>query len=97
MIYKIDEEKIKKILVDKKIQSLKMECYPMVEYKNRIGKIKTVDYYQSNNICVLILYYDNLKKIKKDMTVPCERMKFYFAHCFYILTFYFTIFFRPNH
>ena len=65
VVYYIDETRIKNILVRKEMQSLRMECYPMVECKNRIGKIKTVDYNKNNKVCVLIIYNDNLKKIEE--------------------------------
>jgi hypothetical protein len=63
IIYNIDAEKIKSISLSNKIQSIRVECSPLVECINEKKK-KTVDYRKNNKSCVLIIYNYNVDEIR---------------------------------
>lgn len=64
IIYNIDTENIKNISISNKIQSIRIECSPVIEYIRGEHK-KIIDYRKNKKSCVLIIYNYNLDRIKE--------------------------------
>ena len=67
IIYLIDRDKIKNISLSSEINSIRVECSPLVRYISD-SKEKEFDYRIKNKSCVLIIYNYDLEKLKKLFT-----------------------------
>lgn len=61
--YTIDASKIINVSISSEINSLRLECLPLVEYKGQ-RKHKIIDFSHRREACVLIIYNYNLDTIK---------------------------------
>lgn len=61
--YDIAAHKIKNISLSHEMRSIRLECSPLIYYDYK-GMVKTIDYEKKDKSCVLILYHDNVSRIR---------------------------------
>lgn len=79
IVYKMDAERINRVALSEELQSIRVECSPVVEYMNSKNKSDTLDFQKSRKKCILILYNYDIRvveeKIKNYLNIPVHEVE----------------------